>query len=318
MVDFTNCPVYNKTYSGANGSKLCIGYNGAKHMLKFPSYPTRETSLHYVNGCVSEYIGCHIYEMIGIPVQETILGTYTKNGKEKQVVACKDFTDIGIVIQDFGSVKNQIIDSIHDGYGTELTDVLQAIDEQNGMDPLVVKQRFWDMFVVDALLGNFDRHNGNWGFLYNQLTDQISLAPVYDCASSLFPHADVKTMEKVLNNQDELYARVYNFPTSAIKTDNRKIPYHSFLTTTDDRDCLWSLVSIYERIHMDDICAFIEDMGEIDDLQKEFYTTVLNARYDLILTPAYTRALELMHMDRNLEEPDLDNDLYEDFDPADD
>ena len=21
------------------------------------------------------------------------------------------------------------------------------------------------MFVVDALIGNFDRHNGNWGFL---------------------------------------------------------------------------------------------------------------------------------------------------------
>lgn len=28
-------------------------------------------------------------------------------------------------------------------------------------------QYFWDMFVVDALLGNFDRHNGNWGFLYD-------------------------------------------------------------------------------------------------------------------------------------------------------
>ena len=25
--------------------------------------------------------------------------------------------------------------------------------------------RFWDMFIVDALIGNFDRHGGNWGFI---------------------------------------------------------------------------------------------------------------------------------------------------------
>ena len=24
---------------------------------------------------------------------------------------------------------------------------------------------FWDIYVVDALIGNFDRHGGNWGFL---------------------------------------------------------------------------------------------------------------------------------------------------------
>lgn len=27
MPDFTNCKQYNKTYSGANGNKICIEYN---------------------------------------------------------------------------------------------------------------------------------------------------------------------------------------------------------------------------------------------------------------------------------------------------
>ena len=48
------------------------------------------------NCCISEYIGCKVFESVGIPVQETVIGTYTSKGKEKVVVACKDFTSQGI------------------------------------------------------------------------------------------------------------------------------------------------------------------------------------------------------------------------------
>lgn len=89
MIDFTNCPTRNKTYAGANGSKISVLYNNDIYMLKFPGIPGVNKNLSYANGCISEYIGCHIFESIGIPVQKTMLGTYTKNGKEKIVVACK-------------------------------------------------------------------------------------------------------------------------------------------------------------------------------------------------------------------------------------
>lgn len=82
--------------------------------------------MSYSNSCFSEYLGCQIYEIIGIPVQKTMLGTFTVNGKEKIVVACRDFTSHGIVLQDFASLKNQMIDSERNGYGTELSDILQT------------------------------------------------------------------------------------------------------------------------------------------------------------------------------------------------
>ena len=66
---------------------------------------------------------------MGIPVQETPPGTFTKNGKEKIVVACKDFTTPDTVIQDFASPKNTIIDSEHNGYGTALSDILRRENE---------------------------------------------------------------------------------------------------------------------------------------------------------------------------------------------
>ena len=34
---------------------------------------------------------CHIFELIGIPVQETLLGLYRKGTKEKIAVAYRDF-----------------------------------------------------------------------------------------------------------------------------------------------------------------------------------------------------------------------------------
>lgn len=119
MIDFTNLPVRNKTYAGANGSKISVLYNDELYMLKFPAVPAINKQMSYANGCVSEYLGCHIFESIGIPVQKTLLGTYTKKGKQKIVVACKDFTAGGLVLQDFASLKNTIIDSAHNGYGME-------------------------------------------------------------------------------------------------------------------------------------------------------------------------------------------------------
>ena len=36
MIDFTNAVQKNKTYAGANGSKISVLYNGEQYMLKFP------------------------------------------------------------------------------------------------------------------------------------------------------------------------------------------------------------------------------------------------------------------------------------------
>ena len=138
IVDFTNLPKRNKMYAGANGSKISVIYGGQQYMLKFPPPPTKNKDMSYSNSCFSEYLGCQIYESIGIPVQKTMLGTYTVKGKEKIVVACGDFTEPGVTLQDFASLKNQIIDSERSGYGTELSDILHTFEEQNAVDRMAV------------------------------------------------------------------------------------------------------------------------------------------------------------------------------------
>ena len=283
MIDFTDMPTRKKAYAGANGGKIAIVYEGEQYMLKFPPHPKRNKEMSYTNSCISEYLGSHIFEVVGIPVQETILGTYQVNGKEKVVVACKDFTSHDTVIQDFASLKNTLIDSGHSGYGTELSEIQEAIDEQTAVNPSELKMRFWDMFIVDALIGNWDRHNGNWGFLYNSRTDEISIAPVYDCGSCLYPQADEGVMKMTLEDSAEMDFRVFEIPLSGIRQDGEKIRYFDLISSLKNRDCNAALKRIVPKIDMNRINTLIDETPSISELQKTFYKRMLAERKEKIL-----------------------------------
>lgn len=222
-----------------------------------------------------------------------MLGTYTTNtGRKKIVVACKDFTASGLALQDFASLKNQIVDSERNGYGTELCDILETFEQQTAFDSQVLTERFWDMFIVDALIGNWDRHNGNWGFLYDGKADRLSLAPVFDCGSSLFPQADEAIVQMVLSNKVELNNRIFTRPLSAIKQDGRRINYFDFISSLENKDCNEALVRIKERIDMTKIKAIVDETPFITELHKTFLNTLLAERNEKILEYSFRRLQE--------------------------
>lgn len=288
-MDFSNYPIFPKTYQGANGKKICVNINNHFYMLKFPAIPTRKDSeLEYANSCVSEYVSCHIYDALDIPAQETLLGTFRVNNKEKIVVACKDFEVDDFRFHDFASLKNSVLTSEHSGYGTELKDVLYSIEEQHFVDSNAARQRFWDMFIVDSYIGNFDRHNGNWGFLFNGKTGETRLAPVFDCGSSLFPYASDQQMESFLKNEKEIEYRVFAIPRSALKINGIKINPYEFLQETMDRDCIRSLLELTPKIEAAQlkINQIIDSTPFISGVHKEFMKIILSQRFEHILKHA--------------------------------
>ena len=290
-IDFTSCKrIIGRAYNGANGKKIAVEYEGERYMLKFPpSGNKKPTELSYTNSSISEHIASSIFNMIGIKAQETLLGTFNVKGKVKIVCACKDFTDKNKTLYDFCSIKNTVIDSEHNGTGTELADVLETIEKQQFVNPKELLEHFWNVFVIDALLGNFDRHNGNWGFLFNEETQSSEIAPVFDCGSCLLPQADGKIMKAVLENEDELNARIFQFPTSAIKLNDKKINYYDFISSTENIDCNNAILRILPKVDIEKINSFIDDTPYISDLQKEFYKTYIKARYEKILLPIYKK-----------------------------
>ena len=93
MIDFTNAIEEFNSYRGSEKKKKLI-YNNKKYLVKFPD-PVREKNknISYINNAFSEYVGSNIFRIAGFKVQNTILGKYFYNGKEKIVCACEDFTD---------------------------------------------------------------------------------------------------------------------------------------------------------------------------------------------------------------------------------
>ncbi len=273
----------SKAYNGANGKKIAIEYEGEQYMLKFPpSAKQKANTLSYSNSCYSEHIASSIFNMLGIPAQKTMLGSYVVNGKEKIVCACKDFTVGGNILYDFCSIKNTVIDSEHGGTGTELVDMLETIEKQGFVNSKILREHFWNMFVADAFLGNFDRHNGNWGFTVN-LDGKAEIAPIYDCGSCLLPQADETVMNITLSSEEEMNARIYVFPTSAIKLGDKKINYYDFLMRGEFTECNEALIRIGNRIDMNAICGFIDDTPYLTDLQRKFYKKYLDERVNKLI-----------------------------------
>lgn len=81
-IDFTNCFERICSYGGSEKKKIV--YDNKEYSLKFPD-PVRMINVRtsYINNVYSEHIGCKVFESIGIPVQEVMLGTYKEVSDEQ-------------------------------------------------------------------------------------------------------------------------------------------------------------------------------------------------------------------------------------------
>ena len=107
-----------------------------------------------------------------------------------------------------------------------MSDILNVLDENKIINSTKIKEKFWDMFIIDALIGNTDRHNGNWGFLVDNQTKEVEFAPIYDCGSCLNPMIDDNEMEKLKENEiKNLAINCY----SCLKENGKKINYMTYI-----------------------------------------------------------------------------------------
>ena len=279
MVDFSNSIEELNNYKGSEKKKTLI-YNGKKYLVKFPD-PIREKNknISYINNAFSEYVGSNIFKIIGFRVQNTILGTYTYNGKKKIVCACEDFTDGNHELYEFESLA--LSSNPDKKIETELSDILEVIEETKKMiTEDDIKEKFWDMFIVDSLIGNTDRHNGNWGLLVNAKSNMTEFAPIYDCGSCLNPMIDDEEIKKLSDVEiKNLAINCY----SCIKENGKKINYMSFIKEHKNQDCNNAIRRIMPKVNMENINEFIDGIDCMQDIRKAFYKNITLIRYQILL-----------------------------------
>ena len=90
-------------------------------------------------------------------------------------------------------------------------------------------------------------------------------------------------MQRCIEDEDEMNARIYTFPTSMIKQDNKKINYFDFLHAPDMpqglRSALNQLVPLIQAL---DINALIDSTPYLTPLQRQFYIQYLILRRQIL------------------------------------
>ncbi len=305
IYDLSSCPYSNRhgLYGGRGGDKDGIVFQGANWIVKYPK-TTKGMSvpddLKYTTSPLSEYIGSHIYQILGFDTHETILG-YRNH---KIVVALKDFLSDSERLAEIRSVKNAANKDLADVLRVELPssetgdlvdlDVLFLHMDHNSVLSSVpgVKERFWEMVVVDALIDNNDRNNGNWGII---LGEDRRLAPIYDNGNSFNNKTSESQIIKYLEESNEQIVTravggrtsfVYNGKTLSVK---RMLS----LGVPELNSAIVRLTPLIRKM-LPDIYQMIDDIPEnyhgltvIESARKYYYKLVLDIRHSYLFEPLY-------------------------------
>lgn len=294
MITLTNIKETPNDYGGSE-LKKAIYMDGVRYMVKFPDPARKKDAVEkYINNVFSEEVGSKIFAYLGIPTQETFLAKYYVGEKEKIVVVCKDFRPEGSRLIEAGTMGLSNVES-----GKKMTHSIEDVeyfitslktDEANKQKFL---QQFWEIFLVDTLLGNVDRHLGNWGFLIDR-DDNYEFAPVYDCGSTLAPLDSDKELAELLQDETELKNRAYNlYPVYTL--NNQKIPYHEFYRRNIE-ELGKAVVKLVPRMNMDEIDRIIDNTEAMSDVRKEFMKKSIRMRYEMILLPAWQKKVKRLQI----------------------
>lgn len=230
---------------------------------------------------------------MGIPVHETILGTR----HSRIVVACKDFATYPWVLMEVRTLKNIALADVN--AATEKEQVTSATGDSVDLDELFVHfkynsflntqqviRRFWDCVLVDILIDNNDRNNGNWGLLKNIQSGITILAPVFDNGNAFnnkTPDSALESKLAVLDVNDIIGSQ------TAYSRGGKIISAKKLLSMQDEmftESKLRVVPLMTEKLQ--DIFSMIDNVPveACSSIRKEYYKASLQIRLDNLLVPS--------------------------------
>lgn len=283
MKDYSMYPIDSNIFFSGAEDKVQITIGGKRYIMKYQ----RNSEIGLTFSYVSEYLGSHVFELLGIPVQDTFLGTY--NGRN--VVLLKHFCLEGEILVHFNDVGESSLEEDKELFQYSYDDIQRMlIENKKSTNVQETIDRFWDMFIIDAFNGNFDRHGGNWGFI--KKNNIYRIAPVYDNGSCMYPKLNTdEKISEVLSSEEEINDRIYRFPTSHIKIYGRKSSYYEVINSLKFEECNKALLRIFPRINFQELDDLIDSIECITVIRKKFYKRMYKERYEKILKPAYKKLI---------------------------
>lgn len=297
----------NGMYGGMAGSKEGVLINNEYWLIKYPKSTKgmNVEEISYTTSPLSEYIGSHVYEILGYDVHKTLLG----ERNNKLVVACKDFCKSAGDLREIRTLKNI--------YNEQLEKILEIELDETGSSHIVdlkellihlennpvlsvipdLKTRFWDCVVVDGLIKNNDRNNGNWGLLYED--NAYKIAPVFDNGACLSPKLTDNKIKEILTDNNKFLNSSLNIVTAYGLEGHQLNLNKMFKLAIPELD--QAIMRVYPNIvkNMDKIVDMIKSIPNkhknltvCSEERKMFYIKGMQARLEKVIELNYKEILQ--------------------------
>ena len=213
------------------------------------------------------------------------MGIYiTDNGKEKICCACKDLREQGEQLIQASTIELSSMDSVSTKKIT-IESIYEFSKNVEGLTSEEMLEFYFKQFVVDAFIGNTDRHNGNWGIITDDLNSYVKIAPTFDCGSSFSSLLD----EIFLNENTARDQALNTASTLSMESDSNLIVYSQYIRSMQNEYVNKALLEIVPKIDLNDIFCMIDDIECISDKRKDFYKKTLKISYDEVLIDTFKK-----------------------------
>ena len=260
----------------------------------------RVDGLSYVTSPISEFIGSHIYKILGYDTHETILGICNDGKRDKVVCACRDFIndDKNEILIPYTALRNDtnplIIERSNDSIKSpsNINDILFQLKNNTVLSSIKeAEKRFWDVVIIDIIINN-DRNEDNWGVIKYKNENKYRLAPIFDCGNSFYSKTSEERISEMLNDNNKLISSAINGITAYEDDDEKRITnlemidYIKKYASNNIKEVCNNIKS-----HLDEIKDFINSIPNyynnimiISNGRKEYYYKTINIRLNQLIT----------------------------------
>lgn len=273
---------YDKINENTFGAepKTWIKYKNLKYLVKFPKLsqglPTDSVKSEHLASSFISLAGGRSHKTIYVEEFER------EDDSISEAVLCRDIlSDNGYDLMVTFEENTSSISTDVDNHEYFISEILYIFEKIHNMDFNSVAKDFWEMVLFDAILGNTDRHPGNWSIV--KKGNERLLSPIYDNGACLFPRA---MREFGSDKYYWLKTRTLTFPNSKIMLDNpeKKRSRMNYIELIDSGIVPEYILNEFRQIDIDSILNQLrEENMWLSEKDWEFYYTAIKLRFLVII-----------------------------------
>ena len=261
---------------GGVTDKIVLQDGKRQLMLKFK----KEKAAEVIRDYITEYIGSSIARTLGYSVQQVELAKY--NGEE--CVAVELLRPLPTSFKGLGSssADGVRLGSKGQNYNLQWLLELRMTSKKFNLSQAAYEEWVWRVFFFDMFIGNFDRHEGNWGFLKK---DGIyNPSPLFDNGACFYPK--FFGTDKIEMKPEEIKHLILFQTKCAIYYNDKKKNYFELLDLVlakkEVRDIFTRFLVLVEKACFDEIFNYVEDYNPSYIPSVEFVKNVIKIRKGLL------------------------------------